>query len=162
MSVEVMMGEREREARLHDSVVLSRLTRNTGPPGPTGLSRPSSAAPGSHAPAASASASSPGGGGGGPPQPTNCNLRVSSMRTVKSYKLLSSTAANPQGFYIATHRYAFSVKALQRMLVDPGAFHADVYLQGEGVQEEGGGGGRRREEGGGIIITLGSGEATDD
>eukprot|EP00198_Chlamydomonas_reinhardtii_P002517 XP_001691853.1 predicted protein [Chlamydomonas reinhardtii] len=52
------------------------------------------------------------------------------MRTVKSYKLLSSTAANPQGFYIATHRYAFSVKALQRMLVDPGAFHADVYLQG--------------------------------
>ncbi|KAG2448232.1 hypothetical protein HYH02_006817 [Chlamydomonas schloesseri] len=125
MAVEVMMGEREREARLHDSVVLSRLTRNTGASGASGpaqgYSRGSATMPPS---------TSPSGAGEPPLAPANCNLRVSSMRTVKSYKLLSSTAANPHGFYIATHRYAFSVKALQRMLVDPAAFHADVYLQG--------------------------------
>lgn len=45
-------------------------------------------------------------------------------------RLFTPTCSGPQGFYISTHRYVFSIKALQRMLVDPSAFHADVYLQG--------------------------------
>ncbi|KXZ56979.1 hypothetical protein GPECTOR_1g884 [Gonium pectorale] len=159
MAVEVMHGEREREARLHDSVILARTARSASAAGgsasaasssssPTG-SRPGSGHPG-HAGSSSGIAATAGsvtaagggsGGGaasggssgavspgrGGPP--SNCNLRPSSMRTAKSYQLLSSTATSPHGFYIASHRYVFSVKALQKLLVDPRAFHADVYLQ---------------------------------
>ncbi|KAG2489618.1 hypothetical protein HYH03_011898 [Edaphochlamys debaryana] len=136
MALEVMMGEREREARLHDSLVLSRLTRNTAhgpsPAAAAALARPSSAGSqhgtnGSAGGAAKDASPTRTGAAGGP---VNCNLRVSSMRTVKSYKLLQTTASSAHGFYVATHRYMFSVKALQRMLVDPSAFHADVYLQG--------------------------------
>ncbi|GIL86770.1 hypothetical protein Vretimale_15639 [Volvox reticuliferus] len=140
MAVEVAMGEREREARLHDSLVLARLPRQAGSAGGacTLTTAPSSAvgsrqcsivAASATVTAAATSCGSNHGGGGVLPGPTNCNLRPSSMRTVKSYKLLQTTASSPHGFYIATHRYVFSVKALQRMLVDPAAFHADVYLQ---------------------------------
>ncbi len=131
MAMEVLPGEHEREARLHDSVVLSRLTRRAEAaraPGPA--SRPASAksavgvysppstpgpsmdgrtsappprvtAPGTlgGAPGTGAggggSGGGPGGGGMSGPGP-NCNLRVSSMRTVKSYQLLRQTAAAPQ------------------------------------------------------------------
>ncbi|GLI69288.1 hypothetical protein VaNZ11_013871, partial [Volvox africanus] len=141
MAVEVTMGEREREARLHDSLVLARLPRQAGSTGDacTPTTAPSSAVSSRQGSivavsaamvaAAAGGGTSQGGGGISLPSPTNCNLRPSSMRTVKSYTLLQTTASSPHGFYIATHRYVFSVKALQRMLVDPAAFHADVYLQ---------------------------------
>ncbi|EFJ42867.1 hypothetical protein VOLCADRAFT_119275 [Volvox carteri f. nagariensis] len=119
MAVEVAMGEREREARLHDSLVLARGS----------VVAASAAAAVMGTAAASGGGDAVASGAISPSGPTNCNLRPSSMRTVKSYKLLQTTASSPHGFYIATHRYVFNVRALQGMLVDPAAFHADVYLQ---------------------------------
>lgn len=89
----------------------------------------------------------------------NCNLRASSMRTVRSYQIiqqhctapLSSPAStspsrtssspspspspSPAGgasapFYCATQRYAFKVTALQQLLSDPMHFHMDVIMHG--------------------------------
>ncbi|GLC69880.1 hypothetical protein PLESTF_000890900 [Pleodorina starrii] len=138
MAVEVAMGEREREARLHDSLVLSRLPRGpTSCPGstsaptaaPISASAPASRQASVVAPSAAAAAAAGGGGGGGSVHFGSSSSPSPSMRTVKSYQLLQTTASSPHGFYIAAHRYVFGVRALQRMLVDPAAFHADVYLQ---------------------------------
>ena len=42
---------------------------------------------------------------------SSCNLRASAMRTVKSYQVLQSQVNNAHGFYVATHRYAYKVRA---------------------------------------------------
>jgi len=60
----------------------------------------------------------------------NCNLRASAMRTVRSYQIMQAQVSNPHGFYVATHRYAYKVSTLQRLLVDATSFHADVKLHG--------------------------------
>ncbi|GFR40945.1 hypothetical protein Agub_g1608, partial [Astrephomene gubernaculifera] len=39
-----------------------------------------------------------------------------------------SGVAGAAGFHVGAPRWLFSVRALQRLLVDPAAFHADVYL----------------------------------
>eukprot|EP00798_Chlamydomonas_sp_ICE-L_P012618 gene12618-15846_t len=63
------------------------------------------------------------------PIASNCNLRPSAMRTVKSYQVLRSFAKDANGaFFSATHRYVFKVSALQKMLTDPSVFHADIRL----------------------------------
>jgi hypothetical protein len=142
MGMEVMRGEHDRDARNHDSIVLARHVTPEAAASP-GARSSASGMPGQRAsasgPAPGAGRASTGGGttasaGGAAASPTatatNCNLRVTSMKTAKTYQLLSQTTRSALGFYVASHRYMFNVKALQGMLVDPAAFHADVYLQG--------------------------------
>lgn len=125
MAVEVVAGEQERDARNHDSVVLSRssshqptATSSSGSPSSAGPVRPvSRGSIGSMSTSGSCSIpGTPGAAANGAAagaHASNCNLRVSSMKTARAYQLLHATASSPHGFYVATHRYMFSVKALQ-------------------------------------------------
>lgn len=84
MAMEVVHGEGERDVRLYDSIVMSRGAPNLDAP-------------------------TDGRASSGGPTASNCNLRASAMRTVRSYQIMQAQVANPHGFYVATHRYAFKV-----------------------------------------------------
>eukprot|EP00798_Chlamydomonas_sp_ICE-L_P002355 gene2355-8663_t len=128
MAVEVSTGSVEQDARVYDSLILSRVNITTSCANmavevSTGsVERDARVYDSFILSRVNTTASSP--------LCSSCNLRPSAMRTAKAYSLLKSEVDSPNHFFMATHRYAFKVSALSKLLVDASAFHADIRLYG--------------------------------